>query len=210
MSDAGEEAFERNDRKARSAMNTEETKIMRCGQCGAKNRVAASRPASEARCGKCKAPLKPADGGTVLTLRCTGCGAKNRVKSGRLEDGAKCGRCGAGLDTDALFAPQPMMVNDINFDEKVIHSPLPVLLYAMSPTCPGCAQVGPVIDRFAADARQKVRVAKLNVNASPRTADRLNVMGVPFLFVYDNGLMKESMPGVGDVNELRMRMAKYL
>jgi thioredoxin-like negative regulator of GroEL len=127
-----------------------------------------------------------------------------------MESGAKCGRCGEGLDTEALFAPQPMMVTDVNFDEKVLKSPLPVLLYAMSPTCPGCAQVGPVIDRFAADARQKVRVAKLNVNASPRTADRLNVMGVPFLFIYDNGLVKESMPGVADINQLRIKMARYL
>jgi thioredoxin-like negative regulator of GroEL len=102
------------------------------------------------------------------------------------------------------------MVTDANFDEKVLKSPLPVLLYAMSPTCPGCAQVGPVIDRFAADAKQKVRVAKLNVNTSPQTANRLNVMGVPFLFIYDNGNLKESLPGVGDVNELKMKMARYL
>ena len=101
------------------------------------------------------------------------------------------------------------MVNDINFDEKVLGSPLPVLLYAMSPTCPGCAQVGPVVDRFASEARQKIRVAKLNINASPRTADRLNIMGVPFLFIYDNGTLKESMPGIGDINELRLRLGKY-
>ena len=191
-------------------MNPDESKILRCGQCGAKNRVASTRPEAEARCGKCRAPLKPVDGGALFTLRCTGCGAKNRVRSGRLADGAKCGRCGESLDTEALFAPQPLMTTDVNFDEKVLRSPLPVLLYAMSPTCPGCAQVGPVVDRFAKEARQKIRVAKLNVNASPRTADRLGIMGVPFLFVYDNGQMKESLPGVGDINDLRMRLAKYL
>ncbi len=191
-------------------MNQEESKIVRCGQCGAKNRIAAGRPEKEALCGKCGGHLKPEGGGRIFTLRCTACGAKNRVRSDRMEDGAKCGRCGAGLDTDALFGPQPVMVTDINFEENVLKSPLPVLLYAMSPTCPGCAQVGPVIDRFAAEARQKVRVAKLNVNASPRTAARLNVMGVPFLFIYDNGQMKENLPGVGDIHELRMRMAKYL
>jgi thioredoxin 2 len=191
-------------------MNSEETKIVQCGHCGAKNRVSASRPAAEARCGKCGTSLSPADGGPVYKLRCTGCGAKNRVKAGRLAEGAKCGRCSSALDTDALFAPQPMMVTDVNFDEKVLQSPLPVLLYAMSPTCPGCAQVGPVVDRFAADTKQQVRVAKLNINSSPRTANRLNVMGVPFLFVYDNGSLKESMPGVGDLNELKMRLGRYL
>jgi thioredoxin-like negative regulator of GroEL len=127
-----------------------------------------------------------------------------------MDAGAKCGRCGVALDTDALFEAQPLMVTDASFDEKVLGSPLPVLLYAMSPTCPGCAQVGPVVDRFAAEARRKVRVAKLNVNNSPRTADRLSIMGVPFLFIYDNGTLKESLPGVGDIHELRMRLGRYL
>jgi hypothetical protein len=38
------------------------------------------------------------------------------------------------LDTAQLFSPQPMMVGDMNFDEKVVRSPLPVLVYAWSPT----------------------------------------------------------------------------
>lgn len=70
--------------------------------------------------------------------------------------------------------------------------------------------VGPIIDRFAAEARTKVRVAKVNINAAPATASRLNILGVPFLIVYEGGKLQESMPGVGDINELRMRLAKYL
>ncbi|MCF8053559.1 MAG: hypothetical protein K9L59_20175 [Desulfobacterales bacterium] len=195
-------------------MNQEESTIVRCAHCGAKNRIASARTLEAARCGKCKHPLKPGDAKTgaaeVYTLRCTGCGAKNRVRSDRIDAGAKCGRCGGALKTDALFEPQPLMVTDVNFDEKVLGSPLPVLLYAMSPTCPGCAQVGPVVDRFAAEARKKVRVAKLNINTSPRTADRLSIMGVPFLFIYDNGTLKESLPGIGDIHQLRMRLGKYI
>jgi thioredoxin-like negative regulator of GroEL len=70
--------------------------------------------------------------------------------------------------------------------------------------------VGPIVDRFAAEAKTKVRVAKLNINAAPQTASRLNILGVPFLFIYDNGKLKESLPGVGDIHEIRMRLAPYL
>ncbi len=195
-------------------MNQKESTIVQCAHCGAKNRIASARAVEAARCGKCGHPLKSGDAKTgaaeVYALRCTGCGAKNRVRSDRTDAGAKCGRCGGALKTDALFEPQPLVVTDVNFDEKVLASPLPVLLYAMSPTCPGCAQVGPVVDRFAAEARKKVRVAKLNINTSPRTADRLSIMGVPFLFIYDNGALKESLPGIGDIHDLRMLLAKYI
>ena len=50
----------------------------------------------------------------------------------------------------------------------------------------------------------------MNIAATPRTAARLNILGVPFLFIYDKGEVRESLPGIGDKHELMMRMARYL
>jgi len=50
-------------------------------------------------------------------------------------------------------------------------------------------------------------VAKLNTNTSPNTASRLNILGIPFLFVYDNGQIRVTWPGVGSKQELMMKMA---
>jgi hypothetical protein len=50
----------------------------------------------------------------------------------------------------------------------------------------------------------------MNLAATPRTASRLNILGVPFLFIYDKGQARESMPGIGDKHELMMKMAPYL
>lgn len=112
--------------------------LVTCGQCGAKNRIRPDRAAGEALCGRCKAPLgegaRSSEPGQVYKLRCTECGARNRVRSEGLDSGARCGRCRASLDTAQLFAPQPMMVNDMSFEEKVVRSPLPVLVYAWAPT----------------------------------------------------------------------------
>ena len=63
-------------------------------------------------------------------MRCTQCGAKNKIPAGKLKAGAKCGKCKSALNTDELFAPQPVMVTEGNFDDKVLKSPLPVLLFA--------------------------------------------------------------------------------
>jgi len=70
--------------------------------------------------------------------------------------------------------------------------------------------IGPIVDQFAADAKGKVRVGKLNISGSPNTVSRLNILGVPFLFVYDNGQIRETWPGIGSKHELMMKMAPYI
>lgn len=96
--------------------------IVPCNQCGAKNLIPAEKFGTAAKCGKCAAEL---DTDIQYTLRCTECGAKNRVPANKLNSGAKCGKCSAPLATGEIFAPQPMMISDMNFDEKVMKSPLP-------------------------------------------------------------------------------------
>lgn len=53
-------------------------------------------------------------------------------------------------------------------------------------------------------------MGKLNIMSSPNTAARLNILGVPFLLVYDNGQLRESLPAVADIGALRAKMAAYM
>jgi thioredoxin-like negative regulator of GroEL len=68
----------------------------------------------------------------------------------------------------------------------------------------------PIIDEFARDSKGKIRVAKLNIDSNPTTADKYNVLSVPYLLIFDNGQMKESLPGGLQKQELMMKMAHYL
>jgi thioredoxin-like negative regulator of GroEL len=70
--------------------------------------------------------------------------------------------------------------------------------------------VAPIVDQFAVESKGKVRVGKLNVDASPMLASKYNIMSVPFLFIFDNGQMKESMPGGLQKHDMMMRMAPYI
>ncbi len=188
--------------------------IVRCTACGAANRIPAEKIGMAAKCGKCHT-LLPSDQektapGQAIQMRCTECGAKNKIPAGKLEAGGKCGKCGALLKTEELFEPQPVMVTDSNFDVKVLKSPLPVLLFAWAPWCTTCGAVAPIIDEFASEAKSKVRVGKLNVETNPMLASKFNILAVPFLFIFDNGQMKESMPGGLQKHELMVKMSKYI
>ena len=188
--------------------------IVHCPECGAANRIPEDKIGVVAKCGKCHT-LLPAEQSRetpsgALKIRCSECGTKNKIPAGKLNAGGKCGKCGALLKTEELFGPQPVMVTDGNFDAKVLKSPLPVLLYAWAPWCPTCGSVTPIIDEFASDAKGKIRVGKINVDANPTLSSMYNIMSVPFLFIFDNGQMKESMPGGLQKHELMIKLAPYI
>ncbi len=189
--------------------------LVHCPACKTGNRIPAERMgAAAAKCGKCGAALfgqtSGNGGGKGYTLRCAQCGTRNRVPAARVDLGPKCGRCRAALPTRELFLPQPVMVTDANFEAKVMKSPLPVLLFAWAPWCPTCSTAAPIIDQFAAESKGVVRVAKVNVDANPALAGRFNILSVPFIFVFDRGEMKESMPGALQKHELMLKMARYV
>jgi len=187
--------------------------LLKCPNCGVKNRIPESRAEADAKCGRCHMPLHPVDANdeaAPVTIRCMQCRTRNRVPANRLQATPKCGKCHAPLPTEELFKPQPIMVTDTNFADTVLASPLPVLLFCWAPWCPSCGAVAPIIDEFARDAKGKIRVGKLNVDASPEVAAKFNVLSVPYLFIFDNGELKESLPGGLQKHELMMKMAPYI
>ena len=181
--------------------------------CGARNRIPMNRPETEGKCGRCHAPLPKTgedDRNANYLLRCSECGAKNRVNSGKLNEHPKCGKCSSPLRTEELFAPQPFMISELNFNEKVIKSPLPVLVFAMSPTCPGCSMVSPHIDAFAREYKGRVKVGRLNIQHSPGLASKFDIMSVPYLLIFDKGALLQSLPGGLDLRQLKVLMSQYL
>jgi thioredoxin 2 len=186
--------------------------IIQCSQCGAKNRVAANKAGSVAKCGRCHAPLpvdQPKPTATTHILRCSQCGTKNRAQLGGRETRPKCGKCKAELRMEDLRIAEPTMISDSNFPETVIKSPLPMLVYAMSPSCPSCTLVSPQVEALARELRGRIRVGKLNVQLNPLLASRFDILGVPTFLIFDRGELQQSLPGTPDRRQLAQIMGKY-
>jgi thioredoxin 2 len=188
--------------------------IIVCRQCGAKNRIPTEKPVKDAKCGRCHQPLDtphPQEATQErLTLRCGQCRAKNRVPVAKIHEGAKCGRCGAPLQHEDILSGRPIMVTDTNFDQTVLTSPLPVLLYFWAPWCSVCSGTSSMVDQLAAEVKGKVRVGKLNIDANPKLAGRYNVLSVPTFYIFDSGDLKQQLPGAVPRHELMLKMASYL
>ena len=185
-----------------------------CSACGAKNRIPHDMSSGIPKCGKCKAPLKIEksgdEGDKSYFFRCASCKTRNRIPFQKINAGAKCGKCGALLNTDELFAAQPLMISESNFDSKVLGSPIPVLLFAWANWCPTCRAAMPTIDDFAKDAKGKIRVGKLNVDSSQNLSAKYSILSVPQILVFDNGRLQETMPGALQKHDIMMKMARYI
>lgn len=78
-------------------------------------------------------------------------------------------------------------VNDLNFDEEVLNSDVPVLVDFTASWCGPCKQIAPFIDQLAAEYDGKAIVAKVDIDESPGSAGRFGVRGVPTLYVFKGG-----------------------
>ena len=188
--------------------------MIQCLQCGTRNRIPPEKLGVRAKCGKCGAVLQSkADTNqraSSYTLRCSECHAKNRIPSSKLHEAAICGKCKKSLKTEELFDPQPLLITEANFEEKVLRSPLPVLLFTWAPWCSTCRAFMPVIDDFAKDSESRIRVGKMNVDQNPNLSSKYNILSVPQMFVFDDGELRENFPGALQKHEIMLKMANYL
>ena len=70
-----------------------------------------------------------------------------------------------------------------------------VLVDFWAPWCSTCRAIAPMLDQVAGEEAGRLRVARLDVDANPETADRFGVAGLPTLILFKDGRPVERLVG---------------
>ena len=101
-------------------------------------------------------------------------------------------------------------VTDDTFEENVFSSTTPVLVDFWAPWCPPCRALAPVVEQVAEHYRQRLKVAKLDVDENGRTALSFNVQSIPTLILFVRGAPVERIVGFMPREELLSRLDRHL
>src|SRR5205085_9063413 len=113
---------------------------------------------------------------------CPHCDAVNRVASARLQDQPVCGKC-----TRALFAGQPLDVNSERFEKHIGRNDIPVLVDFWAAWCGPCKMMAPAYQQAAQRLEPKVRLLKVDTEASQDLAARFGIRSIPTLALFAGG-----------------------
>jgi thioredoxin 1 len=86
-------------------------------------------------------------------------------------------------------------VADDTFDAQVLKSELPVVVNFWATWCGPCTRFAPVLEEIAGEHGDRFTVVKVDIDASPKSADRYQVRGVPTTVLFQDG--KEVLRVVG-------------
>ncbi|MDE0873975.1 MAG: thioredoxin [Acidimicrobiales bacterium] len=96
-----------------------------------------------------------------------------------------------------------------SFDEAISSSDTPILVDFWAEWCGPCKMIAPILEEIASE-HEGIKIAKVNVDESPDLARRYEIMSIPALIVFENGLPAKKLIGAKPKGALLEEIGEFL
>ncbi len=93
-------------------------------------------------------------------------------------------------------------VDDSNFEKEVLKAEIPVLVDFSAAWCGPCQRQHPILEKFATEHQDKVKVVIVDIDDAPDVTSKLGVRRVPSLILFNGGVRIETKVGLTSLGEL--------
>ena len=101
-------------------------------------------------------------------------------------------------------------LTDATFDEEIAGATEPVLVDFWAEWCGPCKLIKPILEEIATEHAGKIRVVALNVDENLGLARRFEVMSIPTLILFKDGLPQLRLVGAKGKGQLVQELAAFL
>jgi thioredoxin 1 len=105
---------------------------------------------------------------------------------------------------------KPVPISDATFEQEVLKADKPVLVDFWATWCGPCRMIAPVLEEIAADKSEKIKIAKLDVDANPVSAGRFGVRAIPTMILFKDGKEAQRLVGYMPKERLLQQLSQYI
>ena len=108
------------------------------------------------------------------------------------------------------MAKNTVDVTDATFRDDVLASDKTVLVDFWAEWCGPCKMVAPVLDEIAGENKDKIKVAKLDIDRNPSAARDYQVMSIPTMIVFQDGKPVKQIVGARPKAAILKELADFI
>ena len=86
-------------------------------------------------------------------------------------------------------------VTSKNFDAEVVKSGVPVVADFWAEWCGPCKMIAPLLRELATQYKDKIKIAKIDVDAEMELAQKFNIVSIPTILVFSQGKVVKQQIG---------------